>query len=276
LAAALHLLGGFIQIAMLSGLACAGFVLLYHRLLGKSWREVLAPLRWLVLGPTLGLFLLLPLIEAMQGSVYKNVGRLGMIPMPYANVIAFFFPRAFGDFFQSWIPGHYPNVVDWDNLFAFAGTFPFLLILAGLSRRSPWPVPAWRLFVAFAATALFLQLRYINVPPVGIVNLLPILGRQSPKHAACLMVFTTLTAAAFALQHLRAVWSRRAWAYVGLGLFAVASSIAVIAMHQGGWAQVDAGRAHLAFIVAGGVVLAGLLVLHLLGRGGREGKIPWL
>jgi len=95
--------------------------------------------------------------------VNKNLELLAMISMPNANVIAFFFPRAFGDFFQSWISGHYPDVVDWDSLLALAGPFPFLLILAGLSCRSLWPVRVWRMFLAFAATALFRQLRYINV-----------------------------------------------------------------------------------------------------------------
>ena len=276
LAATLHLLGGFIQIAMLSGVACAGFILFYHKLRGDSNRAAFVTARWFILGHALGLFFLLPLIEAMQGSVNKNVELLAMIPMPYANIIAFFLPRAFGDFFQSWVPGQYPDVVNWDNLFAFAGTLPLLLILVGLSRRASWPINAWRLFALFAGTSLFLQLRYINFPPISIVNMLPILGRQSPKHAGSLMVFTSITAAAFALHNLRSLWSRRAYAFVGLGLLGLVSCGVIMVVRQGGWSRVNVEQAHLAFIATGVVTLAGLLAIHFTARQENDGGLPWL
>ena len=276
LLSAVHLLGGFIQIAMLSGLLCAGFIGFYAHVVGRPVKQALETLLWFALGNALGLFFLLPLIEAMQGSVNKNVELLAMIPMPYANVIAFYFPSVFGQFFHSWIPGHYPDVVDWDNLFAFAGTLPLLLILVGISRSGAWARQPWRIFAFFAAVTLFLQLRYISFPPVGAVNLLPILGRQSPKHAGGLMVFTTLTAAAFALHYLQAVWSRRAPVFMGAGLLAVASSIAVMVVRQGGWSGVNASASRLALGATAGITLAAVLVICATGQGWWQNRGKWL
>jgi hypothetical protein len=216
------------------------------------------------------------LIEAMQGSVNKNVELLAMIPMPYANIIAFFFPYAFGHSFQNWIPGQYPDVVNWDNLFAFSGTFPLLLILVGISRSKAWPRQPWRLFAFFAVATVFLQLRYITFPPLGAVNLLPILGRQSPKHAGCLIVFTTITAAAFALHYLNVIWSRRSLLFLGGGLLATISSVAVLVARQGGWSRVDAAAALTAFAASGAVLLAGLMVLFAIRREAWNGRAHWL
>lgn len=273
---AVHLLGGFIQIAMLSALLCAGFMIFYARLSGRSVAQTGRNLLWFVLGNGLGLLFLLPLIEAMQGSVNKNVEMLAMIPMPYANVIAFYFPTIFGQFFQSWIPGHYPAVVDWDNLFAFTGTIPLLLILAGLSRPGAWARPSWLIFAFFAGVTLFLQLRYISFPPLGAVNLLPILGRQSPKHAGGLMVFTSLTAAAFALQYLPVLWSRRMPVVLGVGLLAVASSVAVLVVRQGGWSAMNADAARHALGVTGLITLAGIWAIVTTSRGLWQNRGAWL
>ena len=274
--AAVHLLGGFIQIAMLSGLLCAGFIVFYARLMGRPLRQVLQPLLWFTLGNGLGLLFLLPLIEAMQGSVNKNVELLAMIPMPYANVIAFYFPAIFGQLFHSWIPGHYPDIVNWDNLFAFAGTLPVLLILAGLSRPGAWPRQPWVIFAFFAGATLFLQLRYISFPPLGAVNLLPILGRQSPKHAGGLMVFTSLTAAALALQYLHAVWSRRALVVIGAGLLALASCLAVLVVRQGGWSAMNLATARFALGTTAVITGAAVLVITATGRGWWQNRGTWL
>jgi len=273
---AVHLLGGFIQIAMLSGLLCAAFIIFHSRLLGQPFRQASRTLLWFALGNGLGLLFLLPLIEAMQGSVNKNVELLALIPMPYANVIAFYFPTVFGQFFQSWIPGQYPAVVNWDNLFAFTGTIPLLLILAGLSRPCAWARPAWLIFAFFAGVTLFLQLRYISFPPIGAVNLLPILGRQSPKHAGGLMVFTSLTAAAFALQYLPALWSRRLLIVIGAGLLAVASSVAVLVVRQGGWSAMNTTAARHALGTTGLITLAGVWVIATTSRGMWQHRGAWL
>src|SRR5262249_6516252 len=123
---ALHLLGGFVQIAMLSGVLVVLFILVYARQLaraGREWlRQAALAVGAFVFRNALVSFYLWPLLEAMVTTFNKDIPQLALfVPIGIGNAIAFFFPFLFGfSFYQGWSPG--PAVADWENLYAFAGT----------------------------------------------------------------------------------------------------------------------------------------------------------
>src|SRR5207249_9521721 len=121
--------------------------------------------------------------EAMRITFSKNSLPLGFAPMPFANLIAFFFPLIFGHAFHvNWVPGAWPWIVNWDNLYGFAGTGILLIVVVGYV--SSWPSEEQRRsYLFFFFSAILLTLRYLAVAPVAVVNLLPVIGLQSPKHS---------------------------------------------------------------------------------------------
>jgi hypothetical protein len=276
--AGLHLLAGLVQIAMPSAIVCCGFCIVYawvRRGIRPRW--VLAAggtLLFFILGNGLASFSLLPVIEAIRTSFSKNPEMLSMLPMPYANAIALFFPQIFGQYFQSWIPGNYPEIVAWDDLFAFGGTLALMLVVVGWSGRR-WISDQHRpLFWFFSLGGVFLVLRYISFPPVAIVNMLPLIGRQSPKHANGITVYCFAVAAAFAANSLRSLWSRRS--HLGLAALVVAtvSCVLTLVIRQGGWAGTNLPMAHQPLIATALVVVAMWIILYVAGRFGQgEGGI---
>jgi len=278
-AAFLHLLGGFIQIALISAVCCVGFCVYFARVTaeGRDWlRPAARAVTAFILGNGLGCFFLLPLLVGMQSSFSKNPEMLAMIPMPYANVVAFFFPYVFGQFFQSWIPGAYPLVVDWNNLFACASVSIFLLVIVGWSGRRRFELELHRrLFIFFTALGLFLLLRYLSFPPLAVVNMLPILGRQSPKHANGLTVFCFAVAAAFAAHSLRTLWTRRTQVWLTGSVLAIGSCVLTLVVRQGGWAAVDLKLAPVALTVTAVVVVLVWFWLWCASRLPGDGFI-WL
>jgi hypothetical protein len=199
----------------------------------------------------------------MQSSFGKNIEHLAFAPEPWANLVAFSFPVIFGPYFQSWIPGAYPKVVDWDNLFAFAGTTLSILVAAGWAQRTGWHQPQRRLFLFFGGTAVVLLFRFISFPPLGALNLVPLLGRQSPKHALGVAVFMLATAAAFASDSLRAGWDRRSHLTVLVLLGVIGSCVVTLAARQGGWVAADQNLAIQSVSLS--LLIVGMIWMGLAG-----------
>jgi hypothetical protein len=193
-------------------------------------------------------------------SFNKNTEQLGFLPIPYANAIAFVTPTVFGPLFNSWIPGKYPEVVDWNNLYAYVGFGAAALVVLG------WAV-GWdrndrtraMSFGFFSIAGMFLLLRYLGFPIAAAVNLLPVLGRLSPKHANGVTVFCLVVAAALVVDRLKARPDLRVrWWMIGLAGSLVAAVLALIGQ-RGGFRVVDKELA-----VPYGAVTALLVALVLL------------
>ncbi len=242
----LHLLGGFIQIAMLSAIVCVAFSLFYAIILSENVRGVFYRasmfLAYFILGNGLASFFLLPLLEAMQTTFNKNVEFLALSFVPSANLIAFFFPGVFGPFFQNWIPGNWPDdVISWDNLFGFSGCLLTLLLITGFYIKSGWEKSNRLLFLFFAITTIILLLRYISFSPVALLNFLPVLGRQSPKHSNGLIVFCIVVAASFVVDWLRFGGINKHLMpilYASVSLITI-SMLATLVYHQGGFGKIN-------------------------------------
>jgi hypothetical protein len=247
MAVAINILAGFIQVAVLSVLLAGIFGSVY------TWWICLEPKKilkdWTILGGIfilgigLSAFHIFPIAEAIRVSFNKNPEQLAALPIPYANILAFFFPLLWGQFFESWVPGHYPDVVDWDNLFAYAGTGLFLLTVMGYSI-SNWQQRIHRnLFLFFSMGGLFLLLRYVSFPVISLLNYLPIISRQSPKHANGLTVFFFVIASVFAFEYIQ-VWdfSRIKKILSGLVVLIVAF-VSWLISKQGGFYAIEMGKA---------------------------------
>jgi len=244
LVAGLHAVAGFIQIAMIAALAALLFALVYARALrpaGRAWLSTGAIAAGVfVVGNALAAFTLLPMLESMRVSFNKNHPLLAFLPMPDANLLAFFAPYVFGyPFHTTWVPGEFPWVVSWDNLYGFSGLTLALAPLAVLpSLRNRPRVERWALLF-FVGAAVLLLLRYLSVAPVAMVNLLPILDRQSPKHSTGLAVFCLVVAASLAIDMLGQADRRRGRLAIGLFLGYLASLLLTIVGRQGGFAAID-------------------------------------
>lgn len=274
LVAGLHLLGGFVQIAMISALVLVAFCAAY------AWTLTSGPRRWaratltasvvFMLGNGLAAFYLLPQLEAARITFNKNNELLAFLPMPYANITAFFFPMLFGPFFQSWVPIGYPEGVDWNNLYAYAGIGLLLLPMVGwvATRQGN---PSQRLFLGFfAVAAAVLLLRFVSFPLVSGIDVLPGLGRQSPKHSLGLAVFCLAVAAAVAVDHVHAAPRARARWPVALVLVGATSSALTVIGKGGGWAAANVSVAPL-YVLTTLFVLVALLVALWSGR--RWGRL---
>jgi hypothetical protein len=225
--AALHATGGLIQIAMLSAILVVLFGLLYSRWLAASTRAWLRDALVLVgafgLGNALMAFYLLPLLEAMVTTFNKDIPSLALfVPIGLGNMVGFFFPLLLGyAFTKTWSAP--PAVVDWDNLMAFTGLAILLIAIFGLTVTRWQSVLQRRAYWFFLGSGVFLMFRYLGDPPAQLVNYLPIIGRQSPKHATGVMAFCFVVAAAFAVNAARSWdYGRGRWLGLGIGLYTLA------------------------------------------------------
>lgn len=266
-AVAIDILAGFIQIAILSvlvaGIFSAFFAWRFYSNPKQLPKELAILIGVFILGVGLAAFHIFPIAEAIRVSFNKNPEHLAAIPMPYANVLAFFFPLMWGHFFESWVPGHYPEVVDWDNLFAYSGTLILLLTLAGYSI-SVWNKKIHQdLFLFFSLGGIFLMLRYVSFPIISLINLLPIISRQSPKHANGVTVFFFVVAAAFAVEYIQS-WNFIRIKKMLLGLFVViVAFIFALIVQQGGFAVIDSQKAFQYLFITIMTSLGIVLILHL-------------
>ena len=260
-AAGLHALAGFVQIAANAMVLLVPFCAAYAWYVGEAWRGRLVrfglALLGLVLGNALAAPYLLPLLEAMRVTTNKNTELLSLLLMPWPNLVAFFFPLVFGNFFESWAPGQYPNVIDWNNLYAYGSTGLLVLVLLGAVHAAHAERRQRAMYLFFVGALLFFLLRYVSFPPLGAVNLLPLLGRQSPKHVTGVAVFCLVVAAAFAVDWLRArPVPRERWLLLGAAV-ALASSLGTHIGQRGGFEKIDRLDA-LTFVGVTVLIAAGL------------------
>ncbi|MBV9581554.1 MAG: hypothetical protein JO057_23500, partial [Chloroflexi bacterium] len=234
-ASGISALAGHIQIAMIASVLVIAFIICSARLLTSgpvAWfRQMSLMLGVFVLGNGLAAFYLLPLAEALRISSNRNGTLLSYIEMPYANIVAFFYPLVFGHLFQSWIGGTFPDVVDWNNLYAYAGTWPLVLVVVGLvCVRNRGQQQFW--FFFFCVTALILLLRFVSFPLIAGFDMVPIFGRQSPKHSQGVAVLCLTIAAAIAVDHLRNREDRRVrWAILVAAIATLSTILTMIAQH---------------------------------------------
>jgi hypothetical protein len=211
---ALNASAGFIQVAMLSqigALAYGGFlILLLDGSLKQKFNKACLFIGAIIIGLGISSYYLLPLVNWLFEGVGKNYPFLGFLNLPKANGIAFFFPLLFGQWFSTqWMPAvpgsfSFPEwVVHWDNLYAIAGTSLLFASIAPLWGTKWTTSSIKRSYVFFFIGAALLLLRYINIAPASIINFLPIIGRQSPKHANALMVFFFVVAASIAVDQIK-------------------------------------------------------------------------
>ena len=261
--ACLHTLAGFLQIGLNTLLLMAGFIVVFSYLQPTTpsvrARTVLSTFLFLGLGLALASPYTLPIAEALSTAYHKNNPYLAFIPIPSANVIAFFFPLLFGPMLHGWLEGSYPDVADWNNLFAYAGTTLLLLTVVGLAALGRQARCQRILFLFFVGAGIFFLGRYVSLPPVAAIDVLPILNQQSPKHTNGVTVFCFVVAASFASGWLRQVDWWRAALYLGVLGVTLASSVLTLVGRRGGADSVD-GPAALMYL---GVTLA--IVVVVLG-----------
>jgi len=286
--AALHLLAGFIQIAMITAVLVVTFCVIcvwWSTTNLRDWlRQSSMMVGVFVLGNGLGAFSLLQMAQAESTSYGKDVPLLSFGRMPLANAVAMFFPLLFGQPFKgSWLPGIppwvqgvAPWVVDWDNLYAFAG-IALLLVAAAACSSLLIRQLRYKMYLFFFVSGIALLLRYISVAPIAAVNLLPVLGRESPKHSSGLIVFCFVIAAAFSADYVMSWESRRArWLILAICVY-FASVVLTFVGQQGsqvgGFSAIKPVDAAVLFLsVSVSLTLAVLCVLWMTTRSGTLSK----
>jgi hypothetical protein len=279
----LHVIAGHIQIALLSGLGAPLFGVWYAWLTRpdlRSWlRDSMLALGAFGLGNALGGFSLFPMLEAIRTSFSKNLPSIGFLTsLPDANIVGFLMPYLLGQpFYESWLTGPRGGAIAWDDLFAFSGLVPAAIVavaLPGVLRRS---LLERGLFLFFAGGFVALLLRYLSAPPFAALNLLPILDRQTPKHANGVMVFFLVVAAGLALDVLPRTCRRHGW--IGLGsllaflvglVLTVVGQVSVSGRFEPG--EIFVPSLFMTFTVVGLIVLAIWLSLGR-DRGSRHAAI---
>jgi len=262
LVAGLHAVAGFIQTAMIVGLVALLFGVALVWAEQPAWRARLRGALGLGVatgvGNGLAAFHLLPLVDMIQRSFNVRGGAQGFLQVPQTNGLAFFFPNVFGPYFGSWLYGDLPTV-DWNNLYGFAGTGPLLLTLIGVCLVGRAGTRHRFAFCFFAGAGTLLLLRYLVFPPVAGLNLLPILGHQTPKHANGLMALCFVVAAAAALDMLRLAPARRLRPWIALLLLGVVSFVVTVVWQHGGTPDVSPVRARV-YLGYTATLVVGLLV----------------
>ncbi|MBV9598744.1 MAG: hypothetical protein JOZ87_18000 [Chloroflexi bacterium] len=245
--AGLNAVAGHIQIAMLASVVLVAFIILYGAEVSAGprayVRNTLSATGSFVLGIGLAGVYVLPLAEGLRVSYNKDPNLLSFTTTPFANVVAFFFPILLGNPFNNgWVPGDDTQTVAWDNLHAYVGTGVLLIAASGAAWLLK-KAPGRAVHAFFLIAGLVLTLRYISAPPFAAVDLLPVLGRQSPKHGTELMAFCFIVAAAFAVDRWRMLEPRTLkWILCGTLLYFVCSLLTLIGK-QGGFAQMRADSA---------------------------------
>jgi hypothetical protein len=270
----LHAVAGLLQIGVNTLLLLAGFLVFFSCLRAKSLPDrlttIIAAFLFLGLGTALAAPYVLPIVEGVRATFNKNAPNLAFLAMPTANMVAFFFPLVFGQIFQTWIAGQFPNVAEWNNLYAHGSTGLLLLTvlaLAGLSRARVVQQMDQRLaYLFFLGGLIFFQTRYLSLLPGSLVSYLPILSQQSPKHTNGPAVFCLVMTACFGVEWLRSIEWRRAVVLLTLTLAALLGTLGWLAWRLGGLAVVDTRLAAIHLGITATIVLGLVLAFSLAHR----------
>lgn len=270
LVTAIHGLAGFLPIAVNSLLLLVGFLIalsmIHETTLRRRVLTFVSTLLALALGLALTSPYIMPIVAALDDAHNKNFPFLAFIPMPTANVVSIFFPLLWGQPLHGWLAGGYPEVADWNNLFAYGSTGLLLLTLCGLAGLRGRPRHLQLYFLFFVGGLLFYLARYISLPPVAGVGVLPVLSQLSPKHTTGVVVFCLVVTAAFGADWLRLVERRLAGWIIGATLVVTVSTVLTVMGRQGARLSVNLESAALyvgVTLAVLGVVLVGLWRAHL-------------
>ncbi len=169
-----------------------------------------------LIGVGLAAFYLFPLTENVLTGWEPRSVQHGYIPMPYSNMVSFFFPILAGQPLRNWMPGGYPDVTDWNNLYGHSTTLCLYLLCVGLVSLRAIPAQRRVAFLFFAGSGLAFYLKYVSLPPFSTFNHLPLIGTITPKHVNGLTAFLFVVAAGLVLDDLRRASLKRAnWLFLG-------------------------------------------------------------
>jgi hypothetical protein len=222
---AIFLLAGFPQIAAIGMVSAALFIFIFSYSIGINQHAKfrLASKGFLVflLGCGIASFYLAPLVEMVLTSRESRSSAHGFLPMPLANLVSFFFPLLAGQPKQNWMPGQWPDVTDWNNLYGNSSTLTLLLLIFGpfLTRKMPESKKVFFFFFFILGIVFFLK--YISLPPFSLFNYLPVIGTVTPKHFNGITTFLFTIAAAFSLDALHLKTLRRE-KYISISLLITA------------------------------------------------------
>jgi hypothetical protein len=205
LATACFTISGFPQIAVV-GLGAAS-VYVVSTWFGKDsfsrYRSISIGFAAIVLGLALAAFYLGPLLGTVLTAWEPRGKDHGFLPMPLVNLASFFFPILSGQPLNNWMPGSYPNVTDWNNLYGHSSNLVAILICFGVAASREMPRETRATFFCFLGTGLALYLKYISLPPFSFFNYLPLIGTITPKHMNGVTAFMFTVAAALSVDYLR-------------------------------------------------------------------------
>jgi hypothetical protein len=275
-AVCLHAVAGLLQIGVNTLLLLAGFLVFYSLLRGATFKgrliTIVAVFLFLGLGTALAAPYVLPIVEGVRAAYNKNVPNLAFTAMPSANVMAFFFPLLFGQIFQTWIEGRYPNVADWNNLYAHGSTGLLLLTVLALAALPRARRDHRLTYLFFVGGLIFFHTRFLSYPPGSWVSYLPILSQQSPKHTNGPAVFCLVVAACFGVEWLRRMDRRWTLGLLALVPLTLAVSLLLLVERRGGLAVVDAPLARLHLSLTAAIFLALVAAFWAARRSSTDGQ----
>jgi hypothetical protein len=276
---ALFYMGGFVQqvIPALITAYLLGLFLLLSRNSDHQSRLIVPGLRLtacFILGAAIASPYLMPIQEILQFGYAKNWLNysLGFNPK---GLHSFLFPNLAGPPFGKSI---FQGEEIWGDTFAGVGFVLLVLVVSGLCTKN-WPNAKQRsLFILIVAAICILLLRWLNIPPFSLLNSLPIIGLQTPKHIHPFTVFLCLFAAGLAVNNIDfSNWRRLAAVVAALfGIMAAIIGDNLIKNYYGAILSnlvLDHSiRAYLVFVLLVAVGLLGLVVFSQ-ADGNREKTI---
>jgi hypothetical protein len=207
LAAACFAISGFPQIAVIGMVASSVFVISQRfnnsEVSERQVKPIVAGMFGLALGGALAAFYLVPLLGTVLTAWEPRNADHGFLPMPAVNLASFFFPILAGQPLNNWMPGNYPEVSDWNNLYGHSSNLVMILICFGIAASAEMPRDKRVAFYCFFGCGLALYLKYISLPPFSLFNYIPLIGTITPKHVNGVTAFMFTTAAALSIDFLK-------------------------------------------------------------------------
>ncbi len=207
---------GFPQIAAAGLMAASAFAFVNSMALSQTTdarrRTVGLGIGAIGLGLGLAAFYLMPLVETVLTASEPRTSLHGYLRMPWSNLVSFFFPLVSGQPQQNWMPGGYPDVTDWNNLYGHSSVLCLFLLCIGLTSLRRMQRDTKFAFLCFFILGVAFYLKYISLPPFSLFNRVPVLGTITPKHVNGVAAFLFAVAAGLAIESLpgnRLVQARR-------------------------------------------------------------------